>query len=346
MASVLSGSRKYAFGLVLVHQDLQQIHDPALSNSVITNPATRICFALGDNDAQKLQSGFVHFDANDLMNLGVGEAIVRCERNEYDFNLTTYDIPLIAIDIALMKREKIIAHTRKLYGCPIQNFEFQKHLLDKETQPTRLVKKEPEPYISIEPKIEIKPKPEPTVLKKEIPVFSDDLSKRKSLSQHRRIQTFIKKIAEQRGYRALIEESTADGGRVDVGLEREGKKIACEISVTTEDIHELHNIEKCLRSGYDPVIVCASEKKNLETIRKIVIEKLNPMDQTKILFLEPEELVLYLDKQIIQETRQEKRVKGYRVKVQYEDITDAENKQKQGTLAQIVGQSLKRKKSE
>ena len=90
MASMLSGSRKFSFGLTVVHQDLQQIADSALTNSVITNPTTRICFALGDNDAQRLQSGFAHFDAGDLMNIGIGEAMVRVERNEY--RLQSHDL--------------------------------------------------------------------------------------------------------------------------------------------------------------------------------------------------------------------------------------------------------------
>jgi hypothetical protein len=54
-------------GLVLAHQDLRQLwtEDAKLANSVITNPGTRICFRLGDFDADKLKDGFAHFDASD-----------------------------------------------------------------------------------------------------------------------------------------------------------------------------------------------------------------------------------------------------------------------------------------
>ncbi len=55
----------------MAQQGVYQIADPVLANSVITNPSTRICFALGANDAQKLSAGFTHYDANDLMNLGL-----------------------------------------------------------------------------------------------------------------------------------------------------------------------------------------------------------------------------------------------------------------------------------
>ena len=50
------------------------------------------------------------------MNLGVGEAIVRVERSDYDFNLKTYDVPPVAPETASMRREKIIAFTRERYG--------------------------------------------------------------------------------------------------------------------------------------------------------------------------------------------------------------------------------------
>lgn len=47
-------------------------------------------------------------------------------------------------------------------------------------------------------------------------------------------------------------------GRVDVSLERNGKRIAIEIKDTTKDDWELQNIEKCLKAGYEVVIECAT----------------------------------------------------------------------------------------
>ena len=65
----------------------------------------------------------------------------------------------------------------------------------------------------------------------------------------------IKKMAEARGYKATIEATTPDEqGRVDVSLEKNKKRIACEIGVTTTKAWEVHNIEKCLAAGYDVVV--------------------------------------------------------------------------------------------
>jgi hypothetical protein len=79
--------------------------------------------------------------------------------------------------------------------------------------------------------------------------------------EHRRLQHLIKKLAEQSGYKATIEQPTIDGqGRVDVGLESDSKRIACEVSVTTSPEHELQNIKKCVGSKYDVVILCSAKK--------------------------------------------------------------------------------------
>ena len=92
-------------------------------------------------------------------------------------------------------------------------------------------------------------------------------------SQHRYLQTLIKRMAEEKGFRAVVEQPTPDGtGRVDVSLERDGRKIACEISVTTTDEQELSNIEKCLAAGYEKVILCSPEKKTLEKVRHLFPE--------------------------------------------------------------------------
>jgi hypothetical protein len=343
MASMLSGSRKFSFGLTLVHQDLQQIADSALTNSVITNPATRICFALGDNDAQKLQSGFAHFDANDLMNLSVGETIVSVERNESDFNLTTYDILSVPQDIASLRRDQIVVHTREMYGRKVTPVEITTPQAEKKGAPTTAAKVRTEPAIVIERRAETQPKLATTPVKPLVSIPTEDLESRKNISQHRYLQTLIKKMAEQRGYRAVIEEPTPDGlGRVDIGLEREGKRIACEISVTTGDVQELHNIEKCLRAGYDPVIVCSQEKKNLDAIRKAVVDQLSSEEQSKVLFFEPNKLFLFLDEQTVKEVSKEERVKGYRVKVQYSAVSDVEKKRKREAITDVVVQSLKR----
>lgn len=344
MGGVLSGARKYRLGLTLAHQELRQLwnQDVELANSVISNPGTRICFRLGDFDAQKLADGFAHFDSSDLQNLGVGEAIVRVERKEYDFNLKTFTAPAVPDEEAQRNRERIIDLSRKTYGLPLETKPEPQ-----EERPVVQGARVDTPIPTPHPKEHPKPK-EVASPRKERPEISTTAlpAPRHDVSHHRYLQTLIKKMAEQRGYRAVIEEPTPDGhGRVDVGLERNAKRLACEISVTTGDVQELHNVEKCLRAGYDPVIVCSPEKKNLEAIRKLFAEKLPPGDQGKVLFFEPEELFLFLDAQATQEVSRDELVKGYRVRVQYQAVSDAEKKKKREAVAQVIVQTLRKMKS-
>lgn len=118
MEAILSGARKYHLGLILAHQDLRQVwgKDQDLAHSVISNPYTRICFRLGDFDAQKLKQGFSFFDAKDLQNLGTGEAICRLEQAEYDFNLTTPKPSEIPGELAKKRSAAIVALSRTKYA--------------------------------------------------------------------------------------------------------------------------------------------------------------------------------------------------------------------------------------
>ena len=120
MAQVLAGARKYRLGLTLAHQDLRQLlaRDPETADAVLTNPHTRVCFRVGDQDARKLAEGFATFEARDLMALGRGEAVCRVERADYDFNLET--APPLAVDLAQAAavRERVVARSRERNATP------------------------------------------------------------------------------------------------------------------------------------------------------------------------------------------------------------------------------------
>ena len=125
MVSILSGARKYALGLILAHQDLRQlsVEDNKVESSVISNPYTRVCFRLGDNDARKLAEGFSFFESKDLQNLGIGEAICRIERAEYDFNLKTLPLAHVDSPVSEETRERLVALSRERYGTPKADVE-------------------------------------------------------------------------------------------------------------------------------------------------------------------------------------------------------------------------------
>jgi hypothetical protein len=152
-------------------------------------------------------------------------------------------------------------------------------------------------------------------------------------------------MAEEKDYRAIIEQPTPDGqGRVDVSFERNGKRIACEIALTTTDEQELKNIEKCLGAGYEKVILCSPEKKTLEKVKTLASQKLKESDQKRVLFFQPEELFFYLEEEAASEASKEERVKGYKVKVKYQPVKETEKKTKREAVAQVIAQALRRVK--
>jgi hypothetical protein len=124
MAEILSGARKYGLGLVLAHQELHQLErDRDVMSAVLSNPCVRICFRVGDRDAKTLESGFSYFEARDLQNLDTGQAIVRVERSDQDFNLTVDYHPEDDAESAATRRDEVIASSRRSYGKPRADVE-------------------------------------------------------------------------------------------------------------------------------------------------------------------------------------------------------------------------------
>jgi hypothetical protein len=292
MATILSGARKYGLGLVLAHQDMQQVQslDTNIASSLLANVGTRVCFKLGDTDAKRLQDGFSAFSAEDLQNLGVGEAIVRVNTNVDDFNIAV--IPYPAPDNTSYKAD-IIEHSRRLYSVPVVSTTA--------------------PEVPVEP-ISATPTPPPAPTPKVVVLPTDPHPK--EVREHRYLQTFIKKLAEEHGYKANLEVRTPDGsGQVDVLLEQDGMHIAVEISVTTSASWELHNIQKCLNAGYGQIVVCTNSPLKIQQIQSLIFSQLSPAEQQRVQVISAEQIPLLF----VQTPKQEVTThKGYRVKVQYE----------------------------
>ena len=346
MSYILSGARKYHLGLILAHQDMQQLvkYDTELASSVVVNAGSRICFRLGDTDAKRFANGFSYFDAEDLENLHTGEAIARVEQPNFDFNLTTIPLPDVPASVAEQTVHAVIAASRATYGTPKEEVEKSLAYL------SNLTKDQPkEPGQPPQPSVEVPQPPKPETKEEEpfVPVViqTPREPQRKVETQHKYLQTLIKRMAESRGYVAKTEVLTPDGnGRVDVSLERNGKRIAVEVSVTTTDTWETHNVEKCLSAGYDEVIICSNDAKNLSKIQAQLESKLDKTQLSKVLFFESQEVINYFDKQVVQETKTEKIVKGYRVKVEYDTSTVSEMDKKQENAVKNTAGSISKKK--
>lgn len=345
MIHILSGARKYHIGLTLAHQDMQQLvkSDSELADAVLSNVGTRVCFRLGDNDAKRLEGGLAHFDANDLRGLQTGQAIVRVNTPEQDFNIGV--TPLAKQDTleAETTRNAVIAASRDTYATSREVVEASLAYLHKQVESVSEVKNEVE-ELPLEKETTNEPVVIPQIDTIDIEKSKERLIRQKEVSQHRYLQTLIKKMAESRGYKASLEVPTSDGkGRVDVCLERNGKQIACEIGVTTTQEWEIHNIHKCISAGYKMVVAISTDKRVRDAMQKRIQQELQgEVDNVQV--LSPEELFHFLDSEIVKDTQTETRMKGYRVKVEYSDVTQTDMEIKKRSITKVILDTIKKKK--
>lgn len=317
MESVLSGVRKYNLGLVLAHQEFRQLNSRSLevASSVLSNCYTRICFRLGDTDAEKFASGFSFFDAGSLQNLGVGEAIARIERSEYDFNLKTNRLPKVENAVAEQRRIEIVRHSRET--CGTSKAEVEAGLFGMQAKPVITdIPVNEVPTVGIQKPKQQKVKAEKQPLEKGS----------EATNGHRYLQSIIKRIGENNGFIATTEKQIFGGvGKIDVALENEHYKIACEIAVTNTAEYESQNIQKCLASGFEKVVVISEDARHLENIRKRAESVISNEQTARVHFLEPENFHLFLESLNRQTdtpiTEKAEKVKGYRINVGFNEIS-------------------------
>lgn len=359
---ILSGARKYGLGLVLAHQELGQIDDTKILNSLISNPYTRICFRLGDSDAKRLESGFSYFEQSDLQSLGTGEAIMRVGSSNDDFNISAFPLPEVEIN-AEVNRNHIISNTRNEYAQPKGKLdELLISLLPKKQSKAKVkierlksqIEKPIEPVVVEEKKTDL----EDTLvaetkktLKTKISETSNDLEARKAkyleqaeeqeiVRKHRSLQYYARSMAQQRGFKATLEESTQSGGKVDIALVKDDIRIAIEISVTNRVDYEVQNIQKCIDDEYSLVYMISENSKHLKNIQEQALKVISKKQHSKIHFFPSEELPLYLDA-FQQPKTKIKRVRGYRVKVDYKTDNDTS---KQSFITNIIMNALRKGK--
>lgn len=354
MSAILSGARKYGLGLILAHQDLDQLtrRDSELANSVISNPAIRICFRCGDRDALKLEEGFSYFDSTDLQSLGVGQAIVRVNRKDHDFNLNFCLIPKIDSAIGENTKQLIGEHCRKEYALHQSQVEdILKEALQIESgvvkpeKNRKTTEKVEEPVLETIKPIEKEQKPEVDLTIQAKQFINKEVEKEER-REHRFIQEYVKKIAEARNFKAVLEEPVNDHtGNIDVSLLKDDLRIACEISVKNTVEYEVQNIEKCFTAGYELVFMISNDSKHLGAIRTKAISAIPESLHRRLFFVSKDEFVNQLDLFLAQKSQpMETRVKGYRVKLNYTETSNLEGKEK--AIKDIVLSSLRRRNIE
>jgi hypothetical protein len=351
MASILSGARKYRLGLVLAHQDLRQLQSRSadVTASVIANPCTRVCFRVGDEDARLLAKGFSGFTAEDLQNLGVGEAICRVERAEFDFNLRTPPLPSVDPAMAQSRKERVVAQTRERYGTP--RAEIESILWPKPAE-SRPEPNGPPPTAAVvdstRASIPRHQKPTDPIIERPTAPPGVEIPPEAALAgrggpQHKYIQELIRRWAEAHEWRTTVEERVLDGlGNVDVALRKGGCSVACEIVVSSPVDKEILNLQKCLAAGFSFVAEISTEQRRLGAIRALAKKQLPAEEFARVAFVSPEELFELLPSLESPVKEKENTVRGYRVRVRLKPGQRARQEELRGAVSAVIAKAIRR----
>lgn len=338
MTQILAGARKYGLGLILAHQELRQLEsrDPDVASSVLANPATQILFRLGDADARRMDKQLTSFDAHDLQNLAVGQAVTRIERAEWDFNLSVPLPPEVPADARNEITNKVRERSRTRYAVP--RVEVEAKLARGRTKRSEVkpgpIEAKPEADRDVPRKSQPKPSKKrrqqspardvvPVKLSNSAPAPSPPSQGRGGI-KHKSIQRLIKHWAEGMGFRAQIEKTILEGrGAVDVALYKGDLSIGCEISVTTPTAHELGNLRKCLEAGFDPVVMVSEDNNHLQNIKSEAEKTLESQVFDRVSWLLPKDLFAFIEA-IESEALEDQAntIRGYKVNINRSD-TDA-----------------------
>jgi len=374
---VLSEARKYGLSLIMAHQTLSQISEE-LRGLILGNAGIQVYFRLNRHDAQILAKEAFSYSGYEVKSMSSHHPRFWSLGEEWEHYIAELQdlplrfcyvkhkiqggvIPIQTVEIEsfqeimgwdedryleflkgvpygrayLVSREELAASTeqrQKLVKDLVKTKEKEKEEEKEQTKALEEARK-PEAIDREKPLTEVVPQIE-------VPGIQD-----RGPSQHRYFQVLIKRIGEDKGYKTTIEQPTPDGsGRIDVALERNGKRIACEISVTSTPEQELKNIEKCLAAGFEKVILCSPERKILERVKNLVSQTINGADLKKIFFFQPDELFFFLEEKAAAEASKEDRIKGYKVRVQYQPVKETEKKARREAVAQVMLHALKRMK--
>ncbi len=349
MESLLTGARKYRLGLILAHQTLAQLEAvPKITSALFGNAYTRAVFRVGESDARRFAEGFASFNVEDLPGLARGEAIVRLGTSNQDFNLTTFPPSHVSEAEAKRRYEELQQNSRDRYGTSVEDIRAllraasvepesrsntrEEAMVSSKAETERPVMMTPEPETRV-----VALAPAPLKLKK--PPTSRTQQAELTLSgrggqEHKYIQHLVKRLAEERGFRATIEEA-AGSGRADVVLRKDTLSIACEISITTDVEHEKENLKKCDAAGFSQIIAIVPDKRRQEKFKR----ETKDLTRVPLHVIGAEDLPTFLD-DLNTPTTTETTVRGYKVKVTRQAVSPEDVVNRRAAMAEVIARSL------
>lgn len=370
ISNLLHQARKYRVGLVFAHQNVDQL-GAGLRSSVFASTSIKFAGGVSAKDANALDSEF-RCTAEFLLSQKKGPAHTEfaCHVRNFTGKALSVHIPLGYVESLPMmtapQHQALLETNRALYTAPPvlpQDVPFSPMLRvattrlasePRTTAPaTKTVEKVVEALVD-----EFGVPAEKAPIAQAATAVGAEAKSRASIGkketatpgrggrQHKYLQHLFKQLAEERGFRATIEETILDGsGQVDVSLLRGNRRIACEISVTTNQDHELGNVEKCLAAGYAEVVLVGSNERHIKALAKFIEENLEENERGKVRYIAPEGVTEYLDSLGDIPLPTEQTVRGYKVRTVQQVVDPKEAGARRQAIAGVIARSLRKTNS-
>lgn len=348
--TILNQARKYRIGLTLAHQTLDQL-TPRLRSAILANTSLKCAGGVSAKDARAL--------ADELRTSSdfIESMRRRGERTEFAVWLkhATPQALRMAVPLGFLERQPILteeafasvlaANRARYCGTMADVVGFAPiEMAPRAAGAASDATPQQPPTSAAEATVEVRNPPAavrttaggPQISRAE--VAAKELGK--GGAQHRYLQHLVKGLAEERGFRCVIEEPVS-GGQIDVALHRDDLTIACEISVTSTPSYEGRNIAKGFAAGFPRVFAIATDAKRLKAI-KAQARSLLPEDQlAAVSFLTPETIPAALDALVAPEP-ESSTVRGYKVKVSRVSVSPEEVRDRRAAVARVIAQSMRR----
>ena len=365
MAEILTGARKYRVGLILAHQELHQLEtDRDVASAVLANCCTRIAFRVSDRDARELASGFAHFEANDLQNLGVGKAIARIERSEADFNFTVPEPEHVADTDSETTREIVTQISNAKYAR--KRSEVEAELLDKmrrelaeSSQPSDKKKSVASPKEETgserkttddeprEPEQPVAPEtPEPLP---QVPQSARTVGQGRGGEDHQLIVANLFSEASRLGFRA-VKECVVTSGRIDLVIEKATLRIAIEVAVNSNTAHEIENLQKCSESKPDFIVSVSPHDNVRENIAKSAARIFDSETLAKLRFESPERMLEWMREisettpaDVEPDAAKTRIIAGRKVRTRQVEMSVEERRRKEAEELEIIADLLRKR---
>ena len=368
ISHLLNQARKYRVGLILAHQNLDQL-GLGLRSSVLASTTIKFAGGVSAKDAAVLDSEF-RCSPEFLLSQKKQKRHTdfACHVKNFTAKALSVSVPLGFVEalptLDGSEQEELLEANRQRYSAsPEMPSYFAPQKTRSRTSPT--VERHDEPAEEITAATSTPSHSTPAadesaqVLAPAQAETASAAGRRKATrppsiaesgrggQQHKYLQHLIKQLAEERGFRASIEDTILDGaGRVDVALIRGEQRIAFEISVTTNQDHELGNVEKCLAAGYDRVVLIGRNERHVKALGKFIEENLEERDRGKIRYVEPDGLIEYIDSLGQPPQPSEETVRGYKVRT-VQQVVDPKNAgARRQAIAEVIARSLQKSKTD